>query len=135
MAGRIIGSLIVSALLGGGFLAWQAGPQGRSEMLSAIGTGFSVVGKVLGWLLLVGVAPFATYFLSTWVAQFRRNSAGAALVVFYTAVEAGILAWLFNGGIQGAAPWVFYIAAVLIALLYNVLICDWVAERFGGETA
>lgn len=135
MAGRIIGSLVASALLGGGFLAWQAGPQGRSEILASIGTGFHFTAKVIGWFLLVGVLPWATYFMSTWVAHFRRNAAGAALVAGYTAVETGLLYWMFDGAVQSATAWVFFIAAVLIALLYNVLICDWIAERFGGETA
>ena len=135
MAGRIIGSLIGSALLGGGFLAWQAGPQGRSEILSSIGGGFALVGKVLGWLMLVGVLPWATYFMSTYAARFRHNAAGAMLVAFYTAIDSVLLAWMFDWSMRGATGWIFYSAAVLTALLYNVLICDWIAERFGGETA
>jgi hypothetical protein len=98
-------------------------------------TSVALVGKVIGWLMLVGVLPWATYFMSTYAARFRHNAAGAALVAFYTAIDSVLLAWMFDWSMRGATGWIFYSAAVLTALLYNVLICDWIAERFGGETA
>jgi hypothetical protein len=57
------------------------------------------------------------------------NGAGAALVGGITLVEAGVLAWLFEWSIAGATAWVFYAAAVLLAGVYNLLACDWIAEK------
>ena len=44
-------------------------------------------------------------------------------------MEAAVLAWLFDWSIAGATAWVFYAAAVLVAGVYNLLTCDWIAER------
>jgi hypothetical protein len=135
IGGRVIGGVVSALLLGLVFAAWQAGPEARGQWMASIGGAAAVVGKTLGWLALVGVAPWATYFLSTAAGRFQTNLAGIALVAAYTAVEAVLLAWMFNWQIQGGASWIFFSAATLIALLYNVLICDWIAERFGGQSA
>jgi len=134
IGGRVISGIVGTLLLGLIFAAWKAGPEVRGEWLASLGGAASVVGKTIGWFVLVGVVPWATYFLSTGAARFRRNAAGAVLVGAYTAIEAVLLAWMFGWGIQSGTSWIFFSAAVLIALLYNVLICDWIAERF-GETA
>ena len=84
-------------------------------------------------VVLAAALPWATFFVSTWVSRFRSNAAGAALVAGYTAVDAAMLAWLFDWSVRGATAWVFFAGAVLVALVYNVLICDWIAERFGQE--
>ena len=49
------------------------------------------MGKTIGWFVLVGVLPWATYFMSTAAGRFRHNAAGAVLVGAYTAVEAVML--------------------------------------------
>jgi hypothetical protein len=50
-------------------------------------------------------------------------------VLGYTAIEATVLAWLFGWSVGGATAWVFYAAAVLLAGVYNLLACDWIAEK------
>ena len=45
-----------------------------------------------------------------------------------TAAEATTLAWMFGWKITGATEWVLYLAAVLICGVYNLFICDWIAE-------
>jgi hypothetical protein len=133
IGGKIVGGIVALAVVTAGIALFRMDPAARNAAMGSVGHGLGVFGRVLGWLALVGVIPWATFFLSTWVARFERNAAGAALVVVYTAGEGALLAWLFDWGVQGATAWIFFAAAVLVALLYNVLICDWIAERWGGE--
>lgn len=124
IGGKIVSGLVAVAVIAAGIAAWRMDPAVRSAMLGGLG-------KALGWFALVAVVPWATFFLSTWVRKFDRNAAGAALVFGYTAAEGTMLAWLFDWGVSGATAWVFFAAAVLIALAYNLLACDWIADRFG----
>lgn len=125
VGGKIVSGLVAVAVIAAAIFFYRMDPVDRSALLGG-------TGKSLGWFALVAVAPWATLFLSTWVAKFERNWAGAALVFAYTAAEATMLAWLFNWGVSGATAWIFFAAAVMVALLYNVLICDFIADRFGG---
>jgi len=125
IGGKIVSGLVGVVVFAAAISLWRMDPEVRSAWLGG-------TGKSIGWFGLVAVVPWATFFLSTWVARFESNAAGAALVFFYTAVEAVMLAWLFDWNIAGATAWIFYTAAVLLALVYNLLICDWIAERFGG---
>jgi hypothetical protein len=64
-----------------------------------------------------------------WVAKFQTNVAGAALVLLFTTAEAVTLAWMFGWSVHGATEWVLYIAAVLFAGVYNLFVCDYIAEK------
>jgi hypothetical protein len=44
-------------------------------------------------------------------------------------LEVLLLGWLLGFSIGGAGGWVAFTAAVLLAGLYNLLACDWIAER------
>ena len=125
IGGKIVSGIVGVVVIAAAFSIWKMDPNVRSAWLGG-------TGKSIGWFVLVAAAPWATFFLTTWVARFQRNWAGGLLVFVYTAVEAVLLAWLFDWGISGATAWIFFSAAVLLALVYNVLICDWIAERFGG---
>lgn len=124
IGGKIVSGLVGVIVIAAAISLWRMDPEVRSAWLGG-------TGKSLGWFALVAAVPWATFFLSTWAKSFDSNAAGAGLVFFYTAVEAVLLAWLFDWGVSGATAWIFFSAAVLIALVYNVLICDWIAERFG----
>ena len=86
------------------------------------------VGRVIVWLGLVLVLPWATFFLTTAVARRESNAAGVALVAGYTLVDTGVLLLLVGppAGTFLLCAWIF---GVLLALTYNLLTCDWVAER------
>jgi hypothetical protein len=83
----------------------------------------------VAWLGLVLAVPFASFFVIGKVARLDSNAAGAALVLVLTAAEAVTLAWLFDWSVRGAAPWVFFTAATLLAGVYNLFACDWIAEK------
>ena len=122
VGGKVVGGVVALAVVAGAISWWQMSPATRHELLAG-------AGKIAAWFGVVLLVPWASFFLIGRVARTERNSAGAALVLGMTAVEAAVLAWLFDWSIAGATAWVFYAAAVLVAGVYNLLACDWIAEK------
>jgi hypothetical protein len=123
--GGKIATGIVALAVGAAGLAWyETDPTTKHAILSD-------TGRILGWSLLVLILPWASFALVSWVAKFDTNTAGAGLVLGMTVVQALVLAWLFGWSVHGATVWTVYAAAVLIAGVYNLFACDWIAERVG----
>jgi hypothetical protein len=40
-----------------------------------------------------------------------------------------LLGWLFTWSIGGRTAWTFVILGGLVAAIYNLLTCDWIAEK------
>ena len=121
LGGKIATGAISLAVVAAGLAWWQTDPATRQHILTDSG-------RLLGWSLLVLIAPWAGFAVVGWVSRMQSNGAGAALVILITAIEAVVLAWMFGWSIQGATEWVLYVAAVLVAGVYNLLTCDWIAE-------
>jgi len=85
--------------------------------------------RIVAWLLVVAVWPWVTFGVIKRVDRMDSNAAGAVLVGAYTALQAALLLYLFRGQPFGPTAWTFFGAAVLIAAVYNLLACDWIAER------
>ena len=122
VAGKVVTGLVALAVIATAISWFQMDEATRASLLAG-------AGRVFAWLGIVLVVPWASFFLIGRVARLDSNGAGAALVFGYTAVEAAILAWLFDWSIRGAAPWVFFATAVLFAGVYNLFACDWIAEK------
>ena len=122
VGGKIVGGLVALAVVAAAISWWQMDPSTRQMLLTG-------AGRIVSWFAVVLILPWASFFLVGRVGRMDSNAAGAALVVSYTAVEAGVLAWLFEWKIGGAAAWVFFAAAILFAGVYNLFTCDWIAEK------
>lgn len=123
--GKIVTGLVTLAVIATAFSWFQMDESTRAALLAG-------AGRVFAWLGIVLVVPWASFFLIGRVARLESNAAGAALVAGYTVIEAGILAWLFDWSVSGAASWVFFATAVLFAGAYNLFACDWIAEKALG---
>ncbi len=124
VTGKIVTGLVVLGVIAAGISWWQMEPQTRQMLVHG-------TGKIVGWLLVVLVLPWATFFVSVRVGKFDSNLAGALLVFAYTVLELVLLAWLFDWHIRGAAGWTFLLVGGLLAGAYNLFTCDWIAERLG----
>lgn len=122
MTGKVVTAALGLAVIAAGISWWQMEPETRQMLVSG-------TGKILGWLGIVLVLPWATFFLIGRVARLESNGAGAALVAGYTLIEALLLAWLFDWSIPGATAWSFLILGALFAAVYNLFTCDWIAEK------
>ena len=122
VGGKVVSGLVVLAVLASAISWWQMEPATRHAILAG-------AGKIAAWFGCVLLIPWASFFLIGRVARMDSNGAAAALVGAITLVEAAVLAWLFGWSVGGATAWVFYAAAVLLAGVYNLLACDWIAEK------
>ena len=122
VTGKVVAGAVTLAVLAAGISWWQMDPATRQMLLSG-------TGKIVSWFAILLLLPWATFFVTTWVAKLESNAAGAAMVAAYTLVEAVLLAWLFNWHVNGATAWTFLVAGTLLAGVYNLLACDWIAEK------
>ena len=122
VGGKIAAGLVTLAVIAAGISWWQTDPSTRQAILSA-------AGRLTGWSLSVLALPWVSFWIIGWVARKDSNFAGAALVFTLTAIEAAALAWLFGWSVHGATGWIFFIAATLVAAVYNLFTCDWIAEK------
>jgi FtsH-binding integral membrane protein len=122
VTGKVVAGAVSLAVVAGGISWWQMDESTRQMLLSG-------TGKIVSWILVVLLVPWATFFVTAWVAKRESNTAGAALVATYTVLEAVLLAWLFDWKFQGPTAWTFLVVGALFAGVYNLLTCDWIAER------
>ena len=122
IGGKIVTGLIALVVIGAGIAWFQAEPSTRERWVSTFG-------RAVGWSLIVLIVPWVSFMVIGWVARMRSNAAGAMLVFMMTLIETVLLAWLFHFTINGTIGWIFVIAGVLIAAVYNTFACVWIAER------
>jgi hypothetical protein len=122
VGGKIATGAVILAVVAAGISWWQMDPATRQMLLTG-------TGRIVSWFVVVLIVPWAGFFVVGRVARMDNNAAGAALVLSVTAIEAVLLAWLFEWNIRGAAPWGFVAAAALFAGVYNLFTCDWIAEK------
>lgn len=125
IGGKIVGGVVFLGVVVTAIAFYQAGPEGRAAF-------FDSSGKILGWLLIVILAPWALFWVVTKVARMESNGAGAALVATLTGLELLALWWMFDFGVGGAISVAFFAVGGLLAAAYNLLACDWIADRLVG---
>ena len=122
VTGKVVAGAVTLAVVAAGISWWQMDESTRQMLLSG-------TGKIVSWLGIVLLVPWATFFLTTWVAKRESNAAGGALVGAYTLVEAVLLAWLVDWNVPSGTAWTFLMVGTLFAGVYNLLVCDWIAEK------
>jgi hypothetical protein len=122
IGGKIVTGLVAIAVIAAAISWYEMDPTTKHEILLS-------TGKIVGWFGIVLAMPWASFFLIGRVAKLESNAAGGAFVALLTVLEAVLLAWLFGWGVKGAMPWTFFIAATLLAGVYNLFTCDWIAEK------
>lgn len=122
IGGKVVAGLVALAVFAAGLSWYEMDPGTRHELVSG-------TLRICSWVVMVLAAPWVTFFIIGRVARFESNLAGGMLVAGYTLIEAVILAWLFSWSIHGTTAIGFFSAAVLVAGAYNLLACDWIAEK------
>src|SRR5262245_28075874 len=73
ITGKVVAGFVGLAVIAGGISWWQMDPDTRGMLVSG-------TGKIVGWLLLVLVVPWATFFVIGRIGKMESNLAGAVLV-------------------------------------------------------
>lgn len=119
---KVVLGIVALAVIAGGISWWQLEPAGREAIITD-------VGRFLAWLGVVLTLPWVTFFLIGWIARMESNPAGALLVLGYTLLEFALLVWLFYPSLSSPTAWTCATAAGLVAGVYNLFTCDWLAEK------
>jgi FtsH-binding integral membrane protein len=122
IAGKIVAGMVALAVVAGGISWWQMDPDTRQMLVNG-------VERIGLWIGVVILLPWATFFLIGRIAKLESNLAGAVLVAVYAIAETTLLGWLFHWHIQTATAWTFLVCGGLVAGVYNLLVCDWIAEK------
>ena len=125
IGGKVIGGVVFLGVVVAGIAFYQAGPEGRAAF-------FDSGGKIVGWTLIVALAPWALFPLVARVARRESNEAGGLLVAGLTLTELVGLWWMFGWGVGSVIAVVFFVVAGLLAGVYNLLACDWIADKLVG---
>jgi hypothetical protein len=124
VGGKVVTGGVALAVLGGAISWWQMSQTDRDVVTSALTRGGA-------WFVLVLLVPWLLFWLIARVARMDSNAAGAALMLGITIPEAAWLGVMFGFTNHSPAGWTVLVAAVLAAGVYNVLTCDWIAEKVG----
>ncbi len=122
VAGKLVGGLVALMVIIGAISWWRMSSQTKDAVMRTSG-------NVVAWTGIVLLLPWGTFFIVSWVGRMRSNLAGGILVAVYTALELVVLLWLFGWSIGGAAAWTFVGVGTLVAAVYNLFACDWIAEK------
>ena len=122
IGGKVVTGVMAIAVIAAAIYWYELDRTTKDALLSG-------TGKIIGWFGIVIALPWACFFLIGRVAKLESNAAGGAFVALLTILEAVLLAWLFNWALKGAMSWTFFAAATLVAAVYNLFACDWIAEK------
>lgn len=122
ITGRIVTGLVALGVVAAAISWWQMDESTRQMLIAG-------TGRILAWLGVVLALPWASFAIIGWVASMDSNAAGGLLVGVYSLGEFILLAWLFNWHIESPAAWTFLSLGGLVAAVYNLLVCDWLAEK------
>jgi hypothetical protein len=123
IVGKLVTGAVALAVLAAGLAWYQMSPTDRSAMAGG-------AGRIIGWIVLVVAIPWAIFFLVQRVARLDSNAASGVFILLLTLLEAAGLAWMFRFNIAGGAAWTFFVVGIVLAGVYNLVTCDWIAERF-----
>lgn len=125
IGGKVAGGIVALGVVVAAIAFYQGGPEGRAAF-------FDASGKILGWTLMVALVPWVLFWLVARVARRESNGAGAVLVAGITLAELLVLWWMFEFEVGGTVAVTFFVVGVLLAMAYNLLACDWIADRLVG---
>ena len=125
--GQYITGKVVTAILvvsGAGAVIWF---WNHPEQLAAI---WKTLKYVVTWMGVVAVLPWATFFITPWVARMESNAAAAMMLAGYTLADV-IVSFCLMGGVRGHGgfTWMVLFLGFLTAGVYNLKVCEYQASR------
>jgi hypothetical protein len=123
MAGKVVGGLVALVVIAGGISWWRMNAATKDAVLRN-------TGNIVAWSGAMLLLPWVTIFIISAVGRMRSNLAGGILVAVYSILELVLLLWLFGWSGHSTTGWTFIGVGTLIAAVYNLFACDWIAEKF-----
>lgn len=125
--GQYIGGKVITAVLvvsGAAAVIWF---WRHPEQLAAL---WQTMKYVAAWIGFVLILPWAAWFVTRWVVSLESNGAAYALLAGLTLADA-LVAICLIGGVSGLGmlSWIVLILGFLVALVYNLMVCEYQAGR------
>jgi FtsH-binding integral membrane protein len=122
ISGRIVTGLVALGVVAAAISWWQMDESTRQTLVAG-------TGRILAWFGVMLAWPWVSFAIIARVARMESNLAGGVLVGAYTLAEVVLLAWLFHWHMPNATAWTFLVLGGLVSGVYNILVCDWIAEK------
>ena len=122
---KILGWVALGLLVLAAYGVYRMGPEGRGAVLSA-------AGRTVGWIAFVALLPWISRFFVKRLLSVGENWVGLLLIGGLLVVDVLVGLWLLGGLPTGVWSWIVSLAAIGVAGAYNFLVCEYVAERYGG---
>jgi len=122
ISGRIVTGLVALGVIAAAISWWQMDESTRQTLVAG-------TGRILAWFGVMLAWPWVSFAIIARVAKMESNLAGGVLVGAYTIAEVVLLAWLFHWHMPNATAWTFLLLGGLVSGVYNILVCDWIAEK------
>jgi FtsH-binding integral membrane protein len=122
ISGRIVTGLVALGVVAAAISWWQMDESTRQTLVAG-------TGRILAWFGVMLAWPWVSFAIIARVARRESNLAGGVLVGAYTLAEVVLLAWLFHWHMPNATAWTFLVLGGLVSGVYNILVCDWIAEK------
>jgi hypothetical protein len=122
ISGRIVTGLVALGVVAAAISWWQMDESTRQTLVAG-------TGRILAWFGVMLAWPWVSFAIIARVARMESNLAGGVLVGAYTLAEVILLAWLFHWHMPNATAWTFLVLGGLVSGVYNILVCDWIAEK------
>ena len=121
IGGKVVTAVLVVAVAGAGIWFWK-----HPEHLESI---WQIIKYALAWIGFVLVLPWATFFVTPWIAAKDSNAAAALMLMGYVMADVFVAIWL-TGGLSGhnTLTWVVLLLGFLSAGIYNFKVCEYQAE-------
>jgi len=125
--GQYVGGKVITAVLvvsGAGAVIWF---WKHPEHLETI---WATIKYVLIWMGVVGVLPWAFFFVTPWVVSKDSNAAAGLMLLGYSIADA-VVAFCLMGGVSGhgSLTWMVVLIGFLAAAVYNLKVCEHQAEQ------
>jgi hypothetical protein len=122
ISGRIVTGLVALGVIAAAISWWQMDESTRQTLVAG-------TGRILAWFGVMLAWPWVSFAIIARVAKLESNFAGGVMVAAYTLAEVVLLAWLFHWHLPNATAWTFLLLGGLVSGVYNILVCDWIAEK------
>lgn len=122
VGGKVLGAAIfvASALIV--IWYWQLPPESKNAIWLALRNG-------LIWIAFAVTLPWALFFVPAKVLRMESNAASAVMLAGYLALDALMAFWMAGWHVSGVIAWGVLIVGLLAAGVYNLLVCEYLAER------
>ena len=127
VGGKVLAAVLTVAAILVVIWYWRLAPQDRAAM-------WGMVRGALLWSGLVAALPWALFFVPDRVVRAESNTASAVMLVAYLVVDLALALYLMGGFPTNGWHRAIVVLGLLCAAVYNLIVCEFLAQRTEDST-